>query len=479
MASNYNNVPIRDFSHQAVILDTILTEKTANKLGDYVIREPGEAFAKNKHTKEQLEQFDGNEFLGQKASNNDEIMEQYWGTVPVLQDIYNWSIAYGEDVASAPTFQRRYLVKRDDYVSPTYLTPFVGLYKVRVTSGGSGYTKPPTISFTGGTGSGATAIALIDNQGRLSKITLKTQGNYTVAPSVVITPDPGDTVVAATAAAVIQPQTSLLTKEVVTNKAPFPYESLYIVVTRRYEPIPGPLVVISDQIDKVSGMNVVVTKQKKLKSDITPGTVITPGVSVSETRMEDADGSDLVAWEITTTVFQGPWHSLATAKTKYESQDFEFPGYLLSIDEFIMVVDLYGTAVGHRKASADDAIMTKSEWWVIDTDIPMLTYGVASGNDVHIDEIFPGDIVVNGVPYRHVLHDEATRDYGAAITVPATRPSASEYYGTISLDTAPFDPGTPPKWIGTIKTVKGSIDYYSQLVSKGVYYVFTLSLEMK
>jgi hypothetical protein len=479
MASKLNNVPIRDFSHQAVILDTILTETTANKLGDYVVREPGEAFVKNKHTKEQLDLFDGNEFLGQKSVNNDELMAQYWGTVPRTQDVYNWEIAYGEDLSTAPTFQRKYLVKRDDYVPATFAVPFVGLYKIRVTAGGANYTQPPTISFSGGTGSGATAIALIDNQGRLSKITLKTQGNYTVAPTVVITPAIGDTGTGATATAVIQPQGVLLTKEVVTNNAPSPYDSLYIVVTRKYEPLPGPVVVISDTIEKVSGVNVVITKQKKLKSAINPGTVITPGVSVSETRMEDTEGSDLVAYEITTTVFEGPWHDLATSKLSYETRNFEFPGYLLSIDEFIMVVDLYGTAVGHRKASADNVIMTKREWWVIATDIPQLTYGVATGEDVHIDEISPGDIVVNGVPYRHVLHDDATRDYGIPITVPATTPTASEYYGTVALDSDPFAPGTPPRWIGTVKTVDGAIVYFSQLVSTGLYHISTLELTMR
>jgi len=39
-----------------------------------------------------------------------------------------------------------------------------GLVKIYVTTGGTGYTSPPTVTITGGSGSGATAHAHIANQ---------------------------------------------------------------------------------------------------------------------------------------------------------------------------------------------------------------------------------------------------------------------------------------------------------------------------
>ena len=62
-----------------------------------------------------------------------------------------------------------------------------------VTSGGSGYASPPTVSIFGGGGSGAVATAQISN-GTVIHITVVSPGNggYTSAPTVVIAPPPED-----------------------------------------------------------------------------------------------------------------------------------------------------------------------------------------------------------------------------------------------------------------------------------------------
>lgn len=61
----------------------------------------------------------------------------------------------------------------------------IGVSSVAVTGGGSGYTTPPTVSFTGGGGSGAAAFAKIDGAGNITGVVVTQPGhNYTSAPAV-------------------------------------------------------------------------------------------------------------------------------------------------------------------------------------------------------------------------------------------------------------------------------------------------------
>lgn len=64
------------------------------------------------------------------------------------------------------------------------------LTKIEITNGGSGYTSAPSVTFTGGGGSGATATAVIQN-GRVVQIVITDPGKaYTSAPTVGFTPAP-------------------------------------------------------------------------------------------------------------------------------------------------------------------------------------------------------------------------------------------------------------------------------------------------
>jgi len=61
------------------------------------------------------------------------------------------------------------------------------LTSVNVTSGGSGYSTAPTVSLTGGGGSGATAIAVLGSNGQVLRINVVNPGSgYTSAPAVTI-----------------------------------------------------------------------------------------------------------------------------------------------------------------------------------------------------------------------------------------------------------------------------------------------------
>lgn len=64
---------------------------------------------------------------------------------------------------------------------------------ITVTDGGAGYVVPPTVSITGGGGSGATAVATLTN-GMVHQVTVVNPGiNYTNTPTVTISAPPQET----------------------------------------------------------------------------------------------------------------------------------------------------------------------------------------------------------------------------------------------------------------------------------------------
>jgi len=253
------NDPIVDFPHQSVIVDTVLIERTSNKLGNYDPVEPGAPYPKETHTAAQVGLFDGNEFLGQKATSDEQWMQRFFGSVPTAKDVANWDESFAEDSNPHPTFQRRYLEKRDTYAPRTKLTALPGLYRIQVTAPGSGYKVPPTVSFSS---PGAVAVAIINNAGQVTKITVKVEGTYTSVPTVSITAAAGDPGTGATATAIIQPDTCLLIKEQASDNAPDPYRSLYLLVTRIYDTLPGPILVEKQRSESVRNVEVDIYAQK-------------------------------------------------------------------------------------------------------------------------------------------------------------------------------------------------------------------------
>jgi len=62
-----------------------------------------------------------------------------------------------------------------------------GVTTVEVTNGGSGYTAAPEVVFTGGGGTGASAVATVTN-GKVATVAVKDNGSgYTEAPKVSFT----------------------------------------------------------------------------------------------------------------------------------------------------------------------------------------------------------------------------------------------------------------------------------------------------
>lgn len=197
--------------------------------------------------------------------------QRWWSTSFSNQDTYNYSISYVEESNSHPIYIRRFLELRTEYAARTKGAAFSGVWQIRVTAGGSNYNpETTTVAITSGGGTGATASAVISEEGAVIWIRITAEGTgYTSSPTVTIT-DTGDGS-GATATSVIQSTTALLIKEdaqELPNDSP--YKSLYLLVTRIYKTLPGPTLT-SKELNEY-GTITTITKQ-----DVSTGTVTPAG----------------------------------------------------------------------------------------------------------------------------------------------------------------------------------------------------------
>lgn len=95
----------------------------------------------------------------------------------------NGNFEFGEKVKSTANTAKAVAVKTFDQISA------INLY-----DNGAKYTTAPTVTITGGGGTGATAVATINTTGQVSGITLTATGsNYTSTPTVTIQASPNET----------------------------------------------------------------------------------------------------------------------------------------------------------------------------------------------------------------------------------------------------------------------------------------------
>lgn len=177
-----------------------------------------------------------------RAANNQIKVLRVYSLPYVNEDWYNYAIKYSADVYTSPIFIRTYIVPREGYSPPANASLLDGVVGTQITNPGS-YTpgSPPTVSFTGGGGSGAAATAIMDDTGiGVIGLDLTSEGSgYVSAPTVVFSGSGG-----AAATAFIQSQTAYLVKEE-TGKLDVEdpqLHGLFIKVTRIYETLPGPYV---------------------------------------------------------------------------------------------------------------------------------------------------------------------------------------------------------------------------------------------
>lgn len=239
MPSNVPNKPVVDFPFASIIVDTTLIERTSSFVGTYKPDEPGLKFAPSNHTAKQASDFAGKIFLGQKAGQDNEFQERIWADPPTAQDAYNYDIEFSDENIDYPIFKRRYLELRDYYTPIVKNAIFTGIYAIRLTAAGAGYKNPVVTITDGGGGTGGMAIAVLNGDGTLAKITLRVEGVNYVTPVATIT-DPGGPGAGATATVLLQPaDCQLITEQVV--QASGPWISLYHMVERVYERLDGPV----------------------------------------------------------------------------------------------------------------------------------------------------------------------------------------------------------------------------------------------
>lgn len=220
-----------------VVGNTMGVEFSSVYPGTFKPIEPGTPFTALNHSVQDVSDFTGMVFLRQTIGENNEFQKQVWATPPILQDLYNYEISFSDDAATYPIFKRRYLVLRDGYTRTAEGAVFTGIYSVSVTAGGAGYPNGGTVTFTGGGGTGASAIVIVDSSGAIVKITLKNEGSgYTSAPTVVL-PAIGS---GGSASAKVHPAGCLLVDENVIRTPDKDWDSLYFLVERTYETLPGP-----------------------------------------------------------------------------------------------------------------------------------------------------------------------------------------------------------------------------------------------
>jgi hypothetical protein len=158
----------------------------------------------------------------------------------VNQDLYNYTLTFALEAIDCPIFVRRYMVRRDQ--SPPYVDPtprrstLTTVCNMVLLTGGHGYTSAPTVTING-TGTGATAYAMIFN-GAVCGIFLSAAGTgYTETPTVTLHGGGGT---GASATAYVQPQNAILVSEEVQPVDDAQLSNAFVYVIQVYETIPGP-----------------------------------------------------------------------------------------------------------------------------------------------------------------------------------------------------------------------------------------------
>lgn len=171
-----------------------------------------------------------------KPNNNEVLTRRIYVTDRAAQDAYNVAIGYSGESKDYPIYIRTYIEPKATYTRGTDKTTLKTITGITLTAGGTGFTTIPTVTFTGGSGTGAAATAEIQNGAVVAIYLTNTGSGYTSAPTVGFTGGGGS---GATATASIQSQSAYLIKED-AQPAPGELSSLYFQVTRIWKTLPGP-----------------------------------------------------------------------------------------------------------------------------------------------------------------------------------------------------------------------------------------------
>ena len=219
---------------------------------------------------------------------SDHLVMWTWGTSPHAEDTYNAEVTYSGEAPECPIFTRIYTVRRSEYDASAPIaigTPLKTIIALNVSDAGQGYKDDGSTKVT--ISNGATARAIIGN-GELVGLVLTSQGSeVTSAPTVTIE----GTGNGAVAAAVIQPQTATLIGQKKSElPETHPLRNEYVLVTRVYETIPGP-VLGGHAVSSQFGGGVLDTVHQV----VDPTTTVAGGLNVVSAKVDaDSEGKSVL-----------------------------------------------------------------------------------------------------------------------------------------------------------------------------------------
>lgn len=234
-------------------------------------------------------------------------------------------------------------------------------------------------------------------------------------------------------------------------------DSLFVVVQRVYEILPGPWIK-SFKIHEHSGDVWEIQKRKNKITEVTTSSTITEDTIPKLVVVERDDIGTLTTWETVTTISQSQYNSEESALGSTRAMGYVFPAYIT----FMCTFDGSSTDVAFiRNGSRAQVVNAEVKtWWVISGTTPTTA----------VDEIITDTVMLFDREYTGVLHgafaagssdDILDRFPESSVmvnswknnpaTYPATTPSAVEYFKGI-----PADGIIPakPKWVGSMKVVE-------------------------
>lgn len=227
-----------------------------------------------------------------RSAPSDQYVLWYWGSIPDSEDSFNAEISYLGDAVANPVYARTYIVRRATHeITPTIAlgSPLTALIGIRVSAAGSGY-EAATVSITGGSGTGAAAEVVIDAAGGISEIIVTNEGSgYTTAPTITVVSASGS---GATAVGIIQSQSAILTSQKkieLDQNDPFSHE--FVRVLRVYELLPGPYLPFTRYDENLGPI------QGRRRAVVNSSQITVLGATSKKTY-EAREGSSYVLWEI-------------------------------------------------------------------------------------------------------------------------------------------------------------------------------------
>lgn len=191
-------------------------------------------------------------------SGGEQRVRRVYATARKGEDAWNAALRYVDESASHPIYIRTYTVLRSQYTATARGTALSGLVGVIVTAGGTtSQTGRKSLSFSGGTGSGAVGYAELVG-GTIVSAIITEKGTYTALPTISVSGVSGSTLTG-----VLQPSSAILVSET-AEPAEGDLYSLFFRVTRAYKTLPGP--VLPTKTTDEYGVSILRTKQDVLAS---------------------------------------------------------------------------------------------------------------------------------------------------------------------------------------------------------------------